>query len=95
MPSCTSVNVNEKRAARHRPGGAAWREPSLLSAGGYVFASCDVAFVSCVRLTTCNHYFFEVGLRSGRRVFSAHTCPDVANDAYGRFTSELHQALGL
>lgn len=66
----------------------------MLSAGGYVFASCDVAFVAAVRSGTCNHYF-QVGLRSGQKIFIAHTSVEAANDAYGRFTSELHQALGL
>lgn len=69
-------------------------EPSLLSAGGYMFASCDVAFVAAVRSSARNHYF-QIGLRSGLKIFIAHTCVEAANDAYGRFTSELHQALGL
>lgn len=82
------------RGARCTRRQAAWGEPSLLSAGSYTFASCDVAFVSAVRSTARCHYF-QVGLRSGQKIFVPHASIDAANDAYGRFNSELHQALGL
>ncbi|HDS0947647.1 TPA: hypothetical protein QDZ34_000162 [Stenotrophomonas maltophilia] len=86
--------MNAKHGVRHAHSREGWREPSLLCAGGYVFASCDVAFVSTVRSSRRSHYF-QVGLRSGQKIFITHICVEAANDAYGRFTSELHQALGL
>jgi uncharacterized protein YktB (UPF0637 family) len=59
-----------------------------------VFASRDVAFVSSVRSTARSHYF-QIGLRSGQKIFIVHACLEAAKDENDRFNSELHHALDL
>ncbi|MGX9189024.1 hypothetical protein [Stenotrophomonas sp. Ker107b] len=86
-----AIGWSEKSARMNtkRPGPV-----SLLSAGGYLFASCEVAFVSTVRSAARNHYF-QVGLCSGLKICITQACVEAANDAHGRMTNELHQVLGL